>query len=183
MALSKICELCIMRKVETQLITNDNQFGFKREHGTDLCIFTVKSVIKYYNLHNSPVYTCFLDASKAYVNHWTLFRKILNRSNLILIVRMLMYWYTKQELCIMWGAEMSPYFTISNGVRQGGKLYPLIFAVYMDDLSSLLNTSRIGCHIDDVCINHVFYADDLCLMAPCAIALQELINVCYQYSN
>ena len=24
-----------------------------------------------------------------------------------------------------------------------------------------LNTSRIGCHIDDVCINHVFYADDL----------------------
>ena len=24
---------------------------------------------------------------------------------------------------------------------------------YMDDLSSLLNTSRIGCHIDDVCIN------------------------------
>ena len=53
----------------------------------------------------------------------------------------------------------------------------------MDDLSSLLNTSRIGCHIDDVCINHVFYADHLCLMAPCAIALQELINGCYQYSN
>ena len=47
---------------------------------------------------------------------------------------------------------------------------------------SLLNTSRIGCHIDDVCINHVHvcYADDLCLMPPCAIALQELINVCYQ---
>ena len=185
MALSKIFELCIMRKVETQLITSDNQFGFKREHGTDLCIFTVKSVIKYYNLHNSPVYTCFLDASKAYdrVNHWTLLRKLLNRSIHILIVRMLMYWYTKQELCIRFGAEMSPYFTISNGVRQGGILSPSLFAVYMDDLSSLLNTSRIGCHIDDVCINHVFYADDLCLMAPCAIALQELINVCYQYSN
>ena len=53
----------------------------------------------------------------------------------------------------------------------------------MDDLSSLLNARRIGCHIDDVCINHVFYADDLCLMAPCVIALQELINVCYQYCN
>ena len=52
----------------------------------------------------------------------------------------------------------------------------------MDDLSSLLNSRRIGCHIDDVCINLVFYADDLCLMAPCAIALQELINVCYQYT-
>ena len=27
-----------------------------------------------------------------------------------------------------------------------------------------------------------FYEDDLCLMDPCAIALQELINVCYQYT-
>ena len=47
----------------------------------------------------------------------------------------------------------------------------------MDDLSSLLNTSRIGCHISDVCINHVFNADNLCLMVRCAIALQGLINI------
>ena len=32
-------------------------------------------------------------------------------------------------------------------------------------------------------LHHVFYADGLCLMALCAIALQELINVCYQYSK
>ena len=94
-----------------------------------------------------------------------------------------MFWYTKQELCIKCGVEMSPYFTISNLVRQSGILSPSLFTVYMDDPSSLLNTSRIGCHIDDVCINHVFYADDLCLIVPCAIALQNLINVCYQYSN
>ena len=52
----------------------------------------------------------------------------------------------------------------------------------MDDLSVLLSQSGIGCHIEDLCINHVFYADDLCLMAPCAIALQELINMCFKYS-
>ena len=45
---------------------------------------------------------------------------------------------------------MSPFFTISYGVRQGGILSPSLFAVYMDDLSSLLNASRIGCHISDV---------------------------------
>ena len=28
----------------------------------------------------------------------------------------------------------------------------------------------------------MFYADDLCLMAPCAIALQELLNICHSYS-
>ena len=51
----------------------------------------------------------------------------------------------------------------------------------MDDISVLLTRSGIGCHIDDLCINHVFYSDDLCLMAPCAITFQELINLCYDY--
>ena len=46
----------------------------------------------------------------------------------------------------------------------------------------MLNASRIGCHISDVCINHVFYADDLCLMAPCVIALQDLLTFGYRYS-
>ena len=96
---------------------------------------------------------------------------------------MLMIWYTRPELCIRLGAEMSSYFTISNGVRQGGVLFPSIFAVSMDELSSLLNASRIGCHISDVCINHVFYADDSCLMAACAIALQELLNICYSVED
>ena len=31
-----------------------------------MCIYTVKSVIKYYTRQNSPVYTCFFEASKAF---------------------------------------------------------------------------------------------------------------------
>ena len=98
-----------MNLIESHLITKDNQFGFKKKHSTDLCIFTVKSVIKYYNLYNSPVYSCFLDASKAYdrVNHWELFKKLLKRSNSVIILRILMFWYSKQEICIKWGNETS----------------------------------------------------------------------------
>ena len=66
--------------------------------------------------------------------------------------------------------------------KLGGILSPTLFSIYMDDLSFILSESEKGCHIDDLCINHVFYADDLCLMAPCAIALQELIGLCYEYS-
>ena len=93
-----------------------------------------------------------------------------------------MFWYSNQNLCIKWGTQKSSFFTISNGVRQGRILSPVLFSIYMDDLSVLLSQSRIGCHIEGLCIKHVFYADDLCLMAPCAIALQELINMCFKYS-
>ena len=31
-------------------------------------------------------------------------------------------------------------------------------------------------------MNHVMYADDICLMAPCPSALQKLIDICYNFS-
>ena len=33
----------------------------------------------------------------------------------------------------------------------------------------------------EVCFNHIFYTDDLCLLAPCAIVLQELLDICHEY--
>ena len=78
-ACSKIFELCILSIIENYICTHDHQFGFKKQHATDMCIYTVKSVIKYYTRQNSPVYTCFLDASKAFdrISHWTLFKKLI----------------------------------------------------------------------------------------------------------
>ena len=70
----------------------------------------------------------------------------------------------------------SSFFNISNCVRQGGILSPKLFSVYMDDLSNLLISSGVGCFLNNVCFNHVFYEDDLYLMAPCAIALQDRIT-------
>ena len=73
------------------------------------------------------------------------------------------------------------FFTVGNGVRQGSILSPHLFAVYVDDLSVNLIDSGQGCCIDNVVINHLFYADDLCLMAPIPSALQRLINICDQF--
>ena len=72
---------------------------------------------------------------------------------------------------------MSSFCTISNLVRQGGILSPSLFAVYKNDLSLLLNASRIRFHISDVCFNHLFYANDLCLMAPCTCHSYRYIHV------
>ena len=44
-----------MKLMESYLVTRDNQFGFKKKRSTDMCIFSVKSVIKYYNLDKGPV--------------------------------------------------------------------------------------------------------------------------------
>ena len=65
-ACSKIFESCLLKMLEHYLETHDHQFGFKSQHAKDMCIFTVKSVIKHYTKRNSTVFTCFLDAAKAF---------------------------------------------------------------------------------------------------------------------
>ena len=140
-------------------------------------------MIKYYTRQNSPVYTCFLDASKAFdrISHWTLFKKLIACNTPVLIVRILMFWYQRQSLCVKWGKRTSEYFSIINGVRQGGVLSPQLFAIYMNDLSVCLNQCKTGCHLNETVTNHVMYVD-ICLMAPSAIAVRKILNLCYEFS-
>ena len=43
--------------LEQYLHTHDHQFGSKTQHSMDMCIFTMKSVIKYYTKQITSVYT------------------------------------------------------------------------------------------------------------------------------
>ena len=90
-------------------------------------------VIEFYKSQSSPVYVCFMDASKAFdrVNHWTLFKKLIDRAMPDVFVRLLVYWYRTQNACVRWGTACSEMFTVSNGVRQGGILSTLFFNVYI----------------------------------------------------
>ena len=184
---SKNFEIIVLDVIEPFIAMCDNQFGFKKKHATDHCIYALKNVISYYNWFGSPVYTCFLDASKAFdrVEHWSLFKKLIDRNVPLVVVRILVHWYRQQTLCVKWGRNTSSFFTVSNGVRQGGILSPFLFTLYIDELSYQLNNSNLGCHINNVCVNHLFYADDLCLMAPSPVGLQHLIDICanYGYEN
>ena len=69
---------------------------------TKMCIYSVKSAVKYYNHFHSPVNTCFLDANKAFdrINHWTLFSKLIARGVPCPLVRTFMFSYRTQTNCV-----------------------------------------------------------------------------------
>ena len=72
---------------------------------------------------------------------------------------------------------------MSNGIRQGSLISPLLFSVYLDELSGDLSTARIGYHIGGCTMNHLAYAHDLVLMAPSAAGLNELFSLCKIYAD
>ena len=183
-SMSKLLEMCIMTKYNNFFVTNSHQIGFKKGHSTDMSIFLFKETIDFYHSFSSPVYTCYIDASKAFdkVNYWKLFRKLLDRNTPTILVRLLAVWYSSQRFSVLWDNIVSESFKVSNGVRQGGVLSPHLFCIYMEDLSNRLIDTGIGCHINGTCLNHIFYADDAVLLAPTVECLQKLIDVCHMYS-
>ena len=77
----------------------------------------------------------------------------------------------------------SEYFDVLTGTKQGGVISPRIFTLYMDDLIDRLKKRGIGCHLIDLFVACLFYADDLCLIAPTRSAMQEMLNLCQEYCS
>ena len=154
--------------------TSPLQFGFKPGLSTELCTELIKNVTARYCFNDYPVYGCFLDASKAFdrVDHHLLFKKLFQRDLPPVVVRALLTWYSEQEVSVLWNQSSSDKFSISNGVRQGGVLSPILFTVYMDDLLLELERAGVGCFWRHHYVGAVCYADDLALLAPSLSALR-----------
>ena len=87
-------ENCLLEIIQTKIVTKDNQFGFKKQQGTDLNNLVLKEIIREYNSKRTSVFICYMDASKAFarVNHQKLFDMLLKSKVPVYIVRLLAYW-------------------------------------------------------------------------------------------
>ena len=94
-----------------------------------------------------------------------------------------MYLYLNLKSRCQWRGSFSQYFDVMTGTKQGGVISPRIFNLYMDELISRLKGRGIGCHIIDLFIACILYADDLCLIAPTRGAMQEMLSICHEYCS
>ena len=99
------------------------------------------------------------------------------------IIKLLVCWYSTQQMHIRWENITTSLFSVSNGVKQGGILSPILFNVYMDQPSVKLNASKIGGDIGGVSVNHLCYANDICLISLSSAGMQQLLNICDTYAK
>ncbi len=182
---SKIVELALLTLYNQHLYTSSSQFGYKKKMGTELAVYTIKQVVHHYVRHDTPVYVCYLDATKAFdrVNHFTLLWKLCERKVPSVVVGLLLYWFRTQLFSVRWGTCVSTAFPVLSSVRQGGILSAFLFAVYMDNLSESLTRTGLGCRVRNVLCNNYFYADDVCLLTTSIESLKRLLKICEEYAT
>ena len=72
---------------------------------------------------------------------------------------------------------------VTNQVRKEEVLSSYLFAVYSDDLFLELNNIKSGCHMVEILLNYLMFADDLYVFWPSVRRLQSILDVCQAYAE
>lgn len=181
--ISKVFEHVILHKFNTYFASSDLQFGFKAGIGCSDVLFTIRNVIKYFNKRQSTINVAALDISKAFdkISHAKLFNILLKNDVPVCVVDLLKNWYSKCSAAVRWNGCLSDQFVIKAGVRQGGVLSPILFAMYINDLITDLKKSKLGCMIDGIYLGCFLYADDILLLSLSLHSMQLMLNICNNF--
>jgi len=122
-----------------------------------MCIFLLKQTVSFYVSKDTLAFSAFLDASKALDRTNHMLCAELTKCNVpMCIVRLLLSWYRQHTMQV-------------NGVRQGGVLSPYLFAVYLDEVSIQLGSTRVGCTVGNTVVNHLCLLTIFVCSAPVVV--------------
>ena len=126
-----------------------------------------------------------MDLSKAIdMVEWSeLFTTLVRKEVHPIFLRILLFIYREQQCDVKWAGRGSKRFSVSNGVRQGAVSSPILFSIYIEDLSRMLRREGLGCHINDIFLGCFGYADDLMLLSTSKSGLQKMIQTCEQFAK
>ena len=157
--LSKIFEKVVFKQVYSYFQNNNLLYislhGFRKEHSTETATLELTDTIIQKLDNNETPFALFLDLSKAFdtLDHSILLAKLryYGFSNMSLL------WFSSylsdRQQYVQINYSKSNLLTITTGVLQGSILGPLLFIIYMNDVSEVSNS-----------FNTILYADDTSLV-------------------
>ena len=181
---NKLFDVILLNYFQSELSSCNLQFGFKQNSSTAMCSFVVQEVLSHYHNENTPVYCTLLDASKAFdrIEFCKLFKKLQERKICPLCIRVLMFMYLNQKLSVTWNSSESNTFKVTNGVKQGGILSPVLFCLYVNELLLMLQKSGTGCYIGPYFCGCLGYADDIILLNPSVNGTRSMLRICESFA-
>ena len=176
---SKLLNARLTEVVEKHKILGETQNGFRKGRSGIDSAFTLNTVLWKSLAKKKKVSLAFLDLQKAYdsVHRETLWKKMADigfGGQFIESIKCLYKGdYVTSEVN---GITTNPVY-LGRGLRQGCSLSPILFAIYVSEMSSELHASKLGVILHKVCISCLFFADDIALVARDADGLRQLLSI------
>ena len=162
--ISKIFERVIYNQLYAYFIQNNlfysSQYGFRSKHSTELAALEfVDRINNLLDSRNTPL-AIFMDLSKAFdtINHTILIHKLHSYGISDKELRWFESYLQNRKQFVSLNDFSSPCLQISTGVPQGSILGPLLFLIYVNDLSRSCNLKLL------------MYADDTSLVIPFSVS-------------
>ena len=164
---------------------DEMQFGFQQDTSTNMCTWLAVETIEYFLRNGSDVFACLMDMTKAFdkVQHSKLLWKLVEEGIPPIFIRLLLEMYEKQQADVRWNGVLSNPFPVTNGVKQGAVLSPILYCIYIDGLFTRLRKGKTGFWVNGNYVGIVAYTDDLLLLSTTINGLQERTKTCEDYGN
>ncbi len=99
------------------------------------------------------------------VEYGKLFQLLLDRKLPALIIIMILDGYSRQRIYVQWNGVLSDPIITTNGVKQWGVLFPILFSIYMDErlkrnIRKIFNVRRNTKELADITSQNTYFIPD-----------------------
>ena len=124
----------------------EEQNGFRKGRSTVDHLSTLTCIIETPNLKTLSTFAAFIDFRKAYdkINRSILLNKLEKKN-----VRTQLSIYSRLQCCVKLNNFYTDWSDVNAGLKQGCKLYPLLFSLFINDLNEERKKLNIGIQISD----------------------------------
>ena len=174
----------LVRWSEKHKIIVEEQGGFRPRRGCPDQLFTLVELLR--NRGKKGTYCCFIDVKKAFdrVFRAGLWERVAEEGVRGKMWRVLVSIYNTVESCVKVKEDLTEWFPVSTGVRQGCILSPFLYALFINGLVREINALNLGVKINnEYKLSALLYADDIVLIAEHRYALQKMLDVVSKYAQ
>ena len=185
----KVFSRILLDKMEdvTESFISESQYGFRKGRGTTDAIFIARQVIEKAREHKVPLHFNFIDFRAAFDTVWRkalwkMMRKIGISTKIVNIVENL---YENTECAVVINGQLTEWFSVEVGVRQGCLLSPTLFNIFLEFVMKELLSLSPSIQFDDNMSVDLRYADDTTLLSTVfeklKLSTKELERACRKW--